>query len=318
MRTLLIGDVGVYLSLQAKKIDKNALLLTDKNYKKIQNTHGVFYTSLADISVVDHFCETLLCADKVVFCPPPGSWSDQDVVAKSKDKRFTIETETKEHLYQLAWIKKITIENLPINLPNFHTKCQITPRISNQPQIWNIGCSITAGTGIEPQQRYGELVAKQLNMPVSILAHEGSSVAWAADQILLADVLPGDIILWGLTSLNRYSYILHNDRFYHVNHKSYKHYPLLRHIVSIDWLESNDNLYHSLNSISIVKNFATKTNGKLILLGLMDQDFYEKYIEFEKTGPRQDWVDLGYDNRHPGPKQHEIFAQIALDAIRKT
>jgi hypothetical protein len=315
MKILLVGDVGVYLSIEARKIDKNASLLNDQNYKKILTINGVYYTSLADITVVEYFCEVLMSADKVIFSPPPGDWSDQDIVSKLKDQRFTMETETKEHLYQLAWIKKVTIENLPINFPNFKNKWQVTPRTSTEPQIWNIGCSITAGNGIEKHQRYGEIVAKKLNMPVSIMAYEGSSVIWAADQILMADVLPGDIIIWGLTSLERYSYVLHNDRFYHVNLNFYKNYPLMKNIVPPDWLKSMDNLYHSLNSISTVKNFAKKTNTKLVLLGLLDQDFYEGHIKFTKTGSHNKWVDKGDDNLHPGPKQHELFAQIALNAI---
>jgi hypothetical protein len=318
MKTLFVGDSDVYLSIEARKIDKNALLLNDQNYKKIVNAdNGVYYTSLADITAVEDFCEVLMSADKVIFSPPPGNWSDRNIIGKLKNRRFTMETETKEHLYQLAWIKKTPIENLPISFPNFKNKWQVTPRLSTGPQIWNIGCSITAGSGVEKHQRYGEIVGKKLNMPVSILAHGGSSLIWAADQILLADILPGDIIIWGLTSLQRYSYVLHDDRFYHVNSHFYKNYPLMKNIVSSDWLESMDNLYHSLNSISIVKNFSRKTNTKLVLLGVLDQNFYEEYIEFSKTGPYSKWVDLGNDNQHPGPRQHEIFAKIALEALDK-
>lgn len=318
MKTLLVGDTGVYLSIAAKKINKNALLLDGGNYKKIFNTNGVYYTSTGDITTVEHFCEVLMAADEVIYCPPDGAWSDKDLTALREDKRFTAETVTKEHLYQLSWIKKIAIKNLPTDCLNFTNKWQVTPRISQEPQIWNIGCSITAGNGVEKHERYGEIVGRKLNMPVSILAYEGSSLIWAADQILLADVLPGDIILWGLTSLQRYSYALHNDRLYHVNSNFYKHYPLMKKIVPIDWLDSRDNLYHSLNSISIVQNFCKKTNTKLVLLGLLDQDFYERYIEFTKTSSRGKWLDLGNDNQHPGPRQHEIFAQIAIDAINRT
>jgi hypothetical protein len=315
MRTLLVGDIGFYLSIEAKKINKNALLLDNFNYKRIIDTNGVYYTSIGDITVVEHFCEVLMAADEVIFSPPTGNWSDKEAIDKLKDKRFTMETETKEHLYQLHWIKKISIKNLVIRFPNFKNKWQVTPRISAGPQIWNIGCSITAGNGVEKHQRYGEIIGKKLNMPVSILAYEGSSLIWAADQILLADVLPGDIIIWGLTSLHRYSYALHNDRFYHVNFEFYKNYPLLKKIVPIDWSASMDNLYHSLNSISIVKNFSNKIDAKLLLLEVLPQDLIEEHIEFTKTTPIEKWVDKGDDNQHPGPRQHEIFAQIALDAI---
>jgi hypothetical protein len=306
MKKLLVGDTGEYLSHTAKRTSTTATLLNDKNYKLIKNTNGTYYTSLGDISDTTNFCDVLMCADEIEFCPPPGEWSDRDIIDKLDDKRFTIESETKEHLYQWMWITQKTIKNL--TLPEFNTDTwKITPRISDKPQIWNIGGSITKGVGVMDHERYGNLIAKRTNQDISILAYEGSSVVWGAHEILMADVLPGDTVVWDLPPLNRYSYVLHNDRFYHVNHGFYKNYPLVEKIVPGSWIDSPNNFYHSINATSMIQNFCKKIGMRLISLCFFDFDHYSQHIKALDM-PRKQWIDYGTDKIHPGPITHQLFA----------
>lgn len=306
MKKLLVGDIGEYLSYIAKRIDPTATLLNNKNYKLIENNNGIYYTSLGDISDTRNFCSVLMWADEIEFCPPTGEWSDRHIVDKLDDKRFTIESETKEHLYQWMWITQKTIKNL--TLPKFNSYTwKLRPRKSNKAQIWNIGCSITKGFGVMDHERYGELIAKQTNQDISILAYEGSSVSWAAHEILMADVLPGDTVIWGITGLNRYSYVLHNDRFYHINHQFYKNYPLIEKIVSWPWIESPNNFFHTINAITMVQNFCKKIGIHLVLLGFLDLDYYNQHIKLLDLSSKH-WIDLGTDKLHPGPMTHQLFA----------
>ena len=75
-------------------------------------------------------------------------------------------------------------------------------------QIWIVGCSYAHGNCLEYiNQRYGQLVAEYYHLPVSFLTKPGSSIDWACDQILRADINPGDIVIWGITSVNRCSWV---------------------------------------------------------------------------------------------------------------
>jgi hypothetical protein len=131
----------------------------------------------------------------------------------------------------------------------------------------------------------------------------------------MADVLPGDTVIWGITSLNRYSYALHNNRFYHVNYLIYKNYPLLEKIVPLSWLESPDNFYHTINAIAMVQNFCEKNKIRLVMLGFLDFDFYRPYYDLLNLSMTH-WIDRGTDGRHPGPKSHQIFAEKTISYIK--
>lgn len=314
MKKLLVGDTGEYLSFEANKISSTATLLDKKNYKLIETRNGCYYTSLGDIHQVKNFCKVLMWADEIIFCPPPEeNWSDKNTVANLKEKRFTIETETKEHLYQWMWLKQKPIKNL--SLPNFDKEnWKIRSRASSSPQIWNIGCSITAGYHIKPEQRYGELIANMLNKPLTILAHEGASTIWAANEILLADVCPGDLVIWGLTGITRYGYALHGNRHYHIQASFYNNYPLSEQLVPLEWLTSPNNLYHTLNAIMAVQNFCKKINVDLVLLGFIDTPIYNHHIKSLDLS-RAKWIDYADDKKHPGPKTNQLFAERTTSYI---
>ena len=109
MKKLYVGDTGEYLSFEALKDSTSASLVTEKNYKKfLSATKGVFYTSLGDIIDPKKFTEILLSADQVVYTPPK-------VYNNNGVGRFTLESETKEFLYQLSWIIKKQVKNLPLD-----------------------------------------------------------------------------------------------------------------------------------------------------------------------------------------------------------
>jgi hypothetical protein len=88
-------------------------------------------------------------------------------------------------------------------------------RKTSQPQLWVSGCSFAAGDGVQSNQRYGQILSDRLNLPVSFLAESGSSVTWAADQILRSDLRENDILIWGLTSIPRINYFK-NNKVHHV------------------------------------------------------------------------------------------------------
>jgi hypothetical protein len=69
-----------------------------------------------------------------------------------------------------------------------------------------VGDSVTFGVGVEKDQRWGTLLAQQLDLSVSFLAHPGGSIDWQSRQILNADLAAGDTVCWLMPSINRYEF----------------------------------------------------------------------------------------------------------------
>lgn len=320
MKHLIVGDVTEYLAIQATKFNSSAQLITENNVNDfLTSDRGVFYSSLGDFSKAKVFCEMLWAADQITYCPPPDNvWSDRNF---APDSRFSIETETREHLYQWSYIKRKPISGLDI--PDFldpvfdNTLC-FNPRITDRTQIWNYGCSITVGIGVEKHQTYGCLLSQRLNLPISTIAHEGSSIRWASDQIMSSDIKKDDIIIWGLTSVNRFGYFLHDGRYYHVLASFLDNYPLMNNLFESTRLISPDVSYEALRAILTANNFCQKLGAHLIIIGVMPSYTLDKEIKNYKNFIPTDrkFIDLGDDDMHPGTKHHEFYVAKILDYMQ--
>jgi hypothetical protein len=315
MKHLMIGDVTEYLAQQALRNNSKSKIVTQQTTTEfLAAERGFFYTSIGDFSSMEMFCQVLDHADEITFCPPPNNtWSSD-----------TIEAETKEFLYQWSYAKNKPVYNLktPDFLdPKIDHAIQFHHRITKGQQIWNFGCSITKGTGVQQQQTYGSLLSKQLQLPISVVAHDGSSIKWAADQLLSSDIAQDDIVIWGVTNVNRFGYFLHDSRYYHIYLKFFKNYPLMLNLFEKNILLSPNLVYEALTSIQIANNFCNKIGAHLIMLGVFPyfSDFdnrLHKYKNFVPTGHQlQDFKDLGSDNIHPGPIHHEFYATKVMDYL---
>lgn len=194
-------------------------------------------------------------------------------------------------------------------------------RQSNNSQIWAVGCSITVADSIPTEQKYYNIVGEHLYLPLSVVAQNGSSILWAADQILRRDLREGDYVLWGLTSRFRFPYFVRNTVL-HI-HQSIISSNLNTFKFTPEDFINADLFYRSLNSIHAVINFCRKLNVKLYICGfLIDEEmqFYLKELpEYFDLGIIQNppiWTDLSTDQKHPGPKQHEIYAEHFLKRIK--
>ena len=163
-------------------------------------------------------------------------------------------------------------------------------------------------------------------MPVSFLTESGSSIMWAADQILRSDIRPGDIVIWGLTRCCRFPY--YDNKVLHILSRYYEYYPEFNNIININRLDEPNMIYRSVTKILQVVNFCKKAGAKLILAGvLVDNDFLpyliglDEYLHcsgtstnLERTSP--EFIDYGIDNEHPGPLTHRMYADKILSFIK--
>lgn len=201
-------------------------------------------------------------------------------------------------------------------------------RSTSDPVLWTAGCSITTGTGVTATERWGSLLANSLNLTEISLAQEGSSIWWSVDQILRSDIKQGDIVVWGLTNVPRVEYS-NNWNFISTNVTAYLRVPKKNQYYTLDYFESETQVLFALREILQVINFCQKIKVKLYLVNLFDiawigvrlRDF-ENFIDLTQDlvikGNTIEFIDLGTDNIHPGPRQHQQYAEKIFNLIKES
>jgi hypothetical protein len=320
MITVFVGDTDESISIVAKSYDNKAELVTQKNFKRVNR--GTYYISIGDFDhdiLLYDFISVLKKADTIIYSPP-AIWSDVDNSGYSYMKDRTEYELLNFKCFEFKDVRNV--ESIP--LPNIKTMLELeTNRQSDQPQLWVAGCSISHGEGVELNQRYGQLIANELNLPVSFLTRPGSSITWAADQILRSDIQSGDILVWGLTSMERIPYFKDNQ-LWHLNGLFYKNQSYFNMIVPFNRLFEKDVIYQAITDIHKVINFCNKLNVKLVLAGILT-DLNHYTLNFDNYVPLcyysdkafvEQFKDLGTDNSHPGPLTHAWYAEQILGNLK--
>lgn len=316
MIKIYVGDVTEDLCQAAQKESSNAILITSENCQCLEP--GIYYLSLGDVSSISQFIHTLNQADELVYVPV-DHWSDE------KNNHSDMKKWTEFYLRGFDKCSKFTISDVS-HLSQTKFLKLVDVRKTENSQLWIAGCSVTYGMGVEPDQRYGQIIANELNMPVSFLSFPGSSIEWAADQILRSDIRTGDIVVWGITSVVRFPFY-HNNKVEHLNPRYYELIPEFNKIVDISRLDEEDLIYRSVTKIHQVLNYCNKIGARLCFAGLLvTPDFLPylidlpNYTQFfghpEYVDKKHFFLDFGSDNLHPGKLTHEWYAKILLEKIR--
>ena len=304
--TLFVGDIDNTLSNLAKKYDRDAFLIHSANYQQFLKTQYAnnitVYSSLADLPKIDMHSamhEILLKADKI-FYSPPNVWSDSS-------EQFAWDTQKKylEFLLYDVHVKYNNVYGLDLtNYQNTFYLNLVDQRPSMNKCLWVAGCSVAHGVGVDQSEKFGAIISGRINVPVSYLTKGASSIEWSADQILRSNIQCNDIVIWALTSENRAPAIKNQTVVYEPD-------P--------DLLLNETRLYKSITSVQQVVNFCKKISCQLIMfpvicspnLRLMLTDCENYYHTPYQLG----WIDCGTDGRHPGPLQHQYWADFCLNHI---
>ena len=203
-------------------------------------------------------------------------------------------------------------------------------RLDNHPVIWIIGCSISHGNGVSDSERYGHLVSQDLNMTPIFLTEPGTSIEWAADKILRSDIRPGDKVVWGITGVNRFLYYFSDGTKQNVTWHYYNALnPKFENIISHRRLLDENLSYKASNYIHQVVNFLEKIGSvDYCFIWVMRRILKEQsglFMELVKDVPNfilgvdspDEFVDVGTDNQHPGPKQHQVYKNKILNVLKK-
>jgi hypothetical protein len=202
-----------------------------------------------------------------------------------------------------------------LNLQKFNNLANV--RDTDLQVLWTVGCSITQGVGVSQNQRWGHLLSEYLNIPEVTLSSNGSSIRWAADQILRSDIRLGDTVVWGLTSIQRYEWSenwqLKSNTVGNM-HRVAKPF----HYWKYEYFDSTTHISLCIREILHVIQYCKKIGAKLYLANLYDTGLlpiiladYENFIDLTancKIEENLQFIDYGNDNSHPGPLQHKIYA----------
>jgi len=300
--TLFVGDNDNTLAETAQKMDPTAWLIDHNNYEKFLSIDPVkditVYSSYSDLPKITPtravFFEILKKVDNIFYCPPV-KWSDHsDNFSWSGNKSIT------EYFLCLTALIKNNVNQLQLTYYQDYNYLALAElRKTEERQIWVAGCSIAHGVGVEAGQKFGTVISNKLDLPVSHLTKGGSSIEWAKDQILRSDIRKNDIVIWGLTQEARAPLA--------VNGKvSLEKDPNI--------LLNETSLYRAVTSVSQVVNFCKKISAQLILLPIICSEQLQLQIfqldEYYQLQYRTQFLDFGTDNLHPGPIQHQEWADI--------
>lgn len=331
MKSLFVGSTEEYLSTIAKKHDSSAFLVNSQNYKQFLDTDlCTGYTALGDLPKdTNIFCKILLDSDQIHYCPPTH-WKEKSL-ENNLYYNTTEEEQSLTELFLLYVSKYKTVLGLD-HISNHHCTLDFdSNRVTDEPQLWVSGCSNTYGTGVDHEDTWAYLLHKSLKMPYKNLAITGTSNPWSADRLLRSDIRKNDIVVWGLTNLERISWI-ENSKLHKLtahNYSIHKHYESM---LSAKYLLSENTLHDNLTSIEQVANFCKKIQATFFcfltfpechtLYKFLHNKSYFLDIDFNLiiNKSTNEWqiqrLDYGSDNVHPGKKHHLYWHNNLLKQIQ--
>lgn len=319
--TLFVGDCTEDLATKAKSFDKSAYLIDSFNYKKFLDqtyTDITVYTSSADLPKITTtksvFYQVLQKADKIYYCPPK-IWSDHN-------DEFTLQNAQQLTEYFLTVIQheKKNVEGLDLSKykNNFYLKLYDSRKSTNSSQLWIAGGSITAGVGVTFDQKYPTILAQRFGGKYSDLSMGGSSIEFAADQILRSDIRQGDFVVWGLAS--EYRALIWDGKTkkgisidpYHFDYKKTN---------KADDIVDETRLYKATISFAQVENYCQKIGANLITIPMSCSEALQLLLYNHESYYQLPYIpcflDLGSDNQHPGPLQHKWYADNINNILKK-
>ena len=314
---LFVGSNDPTLAKAAQSADSSAYRIDRANHQ--QPHSGVCYTSVSDLETLGDFASLLRQADNIIYVPDPSWIAGQKV--KQYSERYWIE----QYLYTFSLDKTKKIVNCPIPCLPTNDDLMLTlnaQRKNNNPHLWVSGCSTTAGVGVKIHERYANILAEKLNLPLCMLARSGTSVSYAVNQILRSDIQKGDLVILGITNHQRKTYYdEENSKIIHVTAQTVKEQNR-----KID-LTDPTLLYDSITAVHQVLNFCRKIDAKIILLGIHPDLGFASYLKdiagyvhangFYGVNSEDRYIDLGSDNLHAGPLMHQWYAEKILNKLKE-
>ena len=294
--------------------ENNVVLLTKRNVKKI--LHSVeqhdCHSSIEDLTLEN----VLLVLDKckeIHILDFTSECSESD--AFQNGRVFYQLFKCREKVYNFDLTHTIELDNLDLLEKQTH----------RNPILWSFGCSVAMGIGVKPNQKYSALLSEKLDLPIVDKSFGGTSIKYAADKILRSDIKQGDIVIWGLTSVARFEYAEGWEYFSATASYMHEIDENMRDVVNISNLDGMTHILSTIHAIAGVINFCEKIGAKLYIANILDcswipvifrnKDFFIDFVTTDYQSINE-FIDRGTDNLHPGPLQHQQFADKLYNLIK--
>jgi hypothetical protein len=308
----------LYISPKTYKWGNNQTqLISEKNIDDIiDNVDGIdCHTSIADVNVIN--------IQKVIRAAQEIYLVDIDICTIPNDQMYQygrLFNELHKHNNKVNSLSNINL----LNVENINFMQAIRQHESSV--LWTVGCSVTYGVGIPANDRWGKLLSDRLNLPEVSLSWPATSINWAADQILRADIRAGDVVVWGVTNQTRVDYAK-DWKLTSIPSKFYNKIPKDLRYWDLNYFDSSTQVLACARSILQVINFCKKIRATLCIANLLEatwlpiifketHNFIDLTDDFTEAGMLK-FIDLGSDNDHPGPKQHQQYAGKIFNFIKE-
>jgi hypothetical protein len=146
------------------------------------------------------------------------------------------------------------------------------------------------------------------------VAKGGSSTRWSLRQLMHADIRPEDIVIWQLTTLERFTVKQENKWPQEVMLKNLSRAVILATTDEQLWFDQ-------ISLINYGVQYLRACNSNFYMISLDGQTpmihrCLEQYTRYPEYCYGADWqVDIGTDGLHPGPKSHNLLYQILKEKI---
>jgi hypothetical protein len=309
--TVFVGDSDRSIAQAAQKHNANAYLVDHKNYQRFLDTtfhHDVtVYTAHSDLPKITNdravLYEILNKAD-IIHYAPPKSWSDRttDTYRHTSQQSLTL-----YFLLLINSIKKnvVNFDVLGYQKNNYVLLKDI--RHSDKKTLWSAGCSIAFGYGVDKSQRYANLISEATGLELVDLSMTGSCIEYSADQILRSDIRQHDVVIWGITEETRFPEWDSKKQCVDSGNRSAK-------------TLTETQIYKSTISVHQVANFCNKIGADLIMIPIICSENFCLLLsglpDFYQFPYQPKFVDVGSDNQHPGPMQHQKYADFLSNIVK--
>jgi hypothetical protein len=308
---------------------KQAKKTAQKDYPNLDYT----YVSLADYDL-NSFVSKLYYADRVIYNNFWESGEHKDLTEFVLLRLITIFDIEIENFSLLCIDKKLFNSNAfqhtvlsqlfqgflcmqQWNITNFLGYTDY--RTSLEPHLYSVGDSYAYGARlIDRDQRYAKLLEKKLQLPLVELAAPGTSIEWAADQILRSDIRTGDTLIWTTTHINRMTWVVENTEmqvFSNWRMRYGNNADAMAAEKYIDYIMTNDphRLTVAMKAVAQIVSFCQKLKINLAICNT-DLNNSKEFLKFLSSTKKflqlPDKVDKSDDWGHPGPLTHQAWADF--------
>jgi hypothetical protein len=185
-----------------------------------------------------------------------------------------------------------------------------------EPMVWVFGCSHSYGSGLRPNElTFGKHISQATGLPLKTVAKPGSSTQWSLRHIMNAKFRPGDLVIWQLTSPERFSYGFppFEYRLAASNERHMLETFTDKHILFTQLTLFNQGLQYLKSQPVKFSVISIDTKSSIFYPCLLEYTKHKEYCYALGYS-----LDLGTDQLHFGPLSHKALAQCILNHVNYT